>query len=62
MAGVLELVIRAIASFTLPGIFGYNGLVMVDVLAWIGASILLLIAYILQMPKFERDLYTRNLV
>lgn len=62
MAGVLELVIRTIASFTLPSIFGYNGIVMVDVLAWIGASILLLIAYILQMPKFERDLYTRNLV
>ncbi len=62
MAGVLELVIRAVASFTLPGIFGYNGIVMVDVLAWVGASILLFIAYMVQMPKFERNLYTRNLV
>lgn len=62
MAGVLELVIRTIASFTLPNIFGYNGIVMVDVLAWVGACILLFIAYIVQMPKFERNLYTKEIV
>ncbi len=60
MAGVSELVIRAVASSTLPKYFGYDGIVVVDVLSWVGACTMLLIAYIVQMPKFERDIYTRN--
>lgn len=51
MAGVLELVIRTAASLTLPRHFGYDGIVFTDVLSWIGASIMLLISYLVQMPK-----------
>lgn len=57
MAGVLELVIRAVASFSLPQIFGYDGIVLVDVLAWVGACIMLFIAYCIQMPKFHRRVF-----
>ncbi|MBQ0077922.1 MAG: MATE family efflux transporter [Bacteroidales bacterium] len=45
MAGVLELLIRAVAAATLPQRFGYNGIVLIDVLAWVGAAVLLAICY-----------------
>ena len=51
MAGVLELVIRAVGSHTLPHMFGYPGVPMVDVSAWIGACVMLFISYRIQMPK-----------
>lgn len=51
MAGVLELVIRTVASLTLPRHYGYDGVIVSDVLAWVGACIMLIISYIIQMPK-----------
>ncbi len=51
MAGVLELVIRTVASLTLPRHFGYDGVLVSDVLAWVGASLMLIVSYIIQMPK-----------
>lgn len=51
MAGVLELVIRCVASLTLPRHYGYDGVIISDVLAWVGASLMLIISYIIQMPK-----------
>lgn len=46
VGGVVELIARAGASLTLPRIFGYNGIVIIDMLAWIGAAIVVTIAYI----------------
>ena len=54
MAGVLELVIRTVAALTLPRHFGYDGIVFTDVLSWIGACILLLISYFVQMPRAQK--------
>lgn len=51
LAGVLELVIRTVASLTLPRLYGYDGVIFSDVSAWIGACIMLVISYIVQMPK-----------
>ncbi len=51
MAGVLELLIRAIGSATLPHLWGYTGITFIDVSAWIGASLMLFISYRIQMPK-----------
>lgn len=51
MAGVLELLIRAVSSNILPPHFGYNGIVMIDPLAWIGASMLLFIVYSIQIMR-----------
>lgn len=53
MAGILELVIRCATSFTLPVMFGYNGLIFVDVLAWVGACLLQMIAYYKVLPKLH---------
>ena len=54
LAGVLELVLRTVASMTLPRRFGYDGVIFSDVSAWIGACIMLVISYIIQMPKEKR--------
>ncbi len=51
LAGVLELLIRVVASLILPKYFGYNGVILVDVCAWVGACLLLFISYQIQMPK-----------
>ena len=53
MAGLLELAIRCVASFTLPKVWGYNGIVMIDMLAWIGAGVMLVVAYFWIMRKVE---------
>jgi len=54
MAGVAELVIRVVASLILPNYFGYQGVILVDVLAWVGACLLLYVSYRVQMPRSER--------
>lgn len=51
MAGVVELLIRGVASFTLPNMLGYLGITLIDVLAWVGACLWLLVSYCIQMPK-----------
>lgn len=45
MAGVAELVARAIVAFTLPAVLGYAGICLAGPLAWIAATIPLAIAY-----------------
>lgn len=54
MAGLFELLIRSVASFTLPKVWGYNGIVMIDMLAWIGAAVMLVIAYVCWVRKTRR--------
>ena len=57
MAGVTELLIRVVASLVLPKYFGYQGVILVDVLAWIGACTLLFISYRIQMPNWDHTLH-----
>lgn len=45
MAGVGELVIRAVTSFILPKLFGYTGVIYVDCLSWVLACTILAISY-----------------
>lgn len=45
MAGVGELLIRAVTSFILPRYFGYTGVIYVDCLSWVLACIILAISY-----------------
>lgn len=58
MAGVVELLVRVVASLILPKYWGYNGIILVDVLAWVGACLLLFVSYKIQMPK-GRKFYFR---
>ena len=53
MAGVLELIARSIVAFTLPKYIGFTGICLSDPVAWIAASIFLMITYYKKMKKIE---------
>lgn len=45
IAGLMELVMRVVAAFVLSDWFGFNGIVLANPLAWLGALVPLSIAY-----------------
>lgn len=47
MAGVFELVARAVVSFTLPGVLGYVGICLAGPIAWVAAAVPLGITYVI---------------
>ncbi len=52
-AGVMELIMRTLVAFTLPGLLGYQGVCFASPFAWIGATIWLLWAYFKAIPKLQ---------
>lgn len=52
-AGVMELIMRTLVAFTLPGLLGYQGVCFASPFAWIGATIWLLWAYFKTVPKLQ---------
>ena len=52
-AGVMELIMRTLVAFTLPGLLGYQGVCFASPCAWIGATIWLLWAYFKAIPKLQ---------
>jgi putative MATE family efflux protein len=53
LSSLQELLFRALAAFTLPGLLGYRGIILSSPMAWIAAAILLIFAYRLQMRHFR---------
>lgn len=53
MAGVLELIARSIVAFTLPKYIGFTGICLSDPVAWIAASVFLMITYYKKMKNIE---------
>ncbi|MDY6153109.1 MAG: MATE family efflux transporter [Terrisporobacter sp.] len=53
MAGVLELIARSIVAFTLPKYIGFTGICLSDPVAWVAASVFLMITYYKKMKKIE---------
>lgn len=51
ISGLLELIIRTVASLTLPLAIGYIGIVLVDASSWVGACLLLGISYYIITAK-----------
>ena len=60
MAGVFELIARAVVSFTLPGIIGFAGICFAGPFAWMAAAIPLGITYFIEMKKMMREWRQRN--
>lgn len=54
LSSIQELLFRALAAFTLPGLLGYKGIILSSPMAWIAAAILLIFAYRIQMRHFHR--------
>lgn len=55
MAGVFELIARAVVSFTLPGVIGFAGICLAGPLAWMAAAIPLGITYFIEIKKMMND-------
>ena len=55
MAGVYELLARAIVAFTLPKFIGFTGICLSDPIAWLSACIPLMISYYRKMKKIENE-------
>ncbi|MGL4736492.1 MAG: MATE family efflux transporter [Cellulosilyticaceae bacterium] len=53
MAGVFELIARAVVAYTLPAFIGFAGICLADPAAWIAAFIPLVIVYTIKMRQLE---------
>ncbi len=56
MAGVVELLIRIVTSAVLPPRMGFPGIPLIDVLAWVGACVMLAVAYYCLIPKEKSEI------
>ncbi len=52
-AGVMELIMRTLVAFILPGLLGFQGVCFASPFAWIGATVWLLWAYFKTVPKLQ---------
>jgi Na+-driven multidrug efflux pump len=55
MAGVFELVARAVIAFVLPGMIGYVGVCLAGPAAWVAAAVPLAISYVVIIKQVERQ-------
>ncbi len=55
MAGVFELIARAVVSFTLPGVLGFTGICLAGPIAWMAAAIPLGITYFIEIKKMMQS-------
>ena len=56
IAGIMELVMRAVAAIVLSNLFGFTGATLANPMAWLGSLIPLMIAYYI----FKHKLQTRD--
>ena len=54
LSGLAELVMRTGAALLLPALIGYSGVFWAEILAWIGADLLLIPSYYATYHKYER--------
>ncbi len=54
ISSIAELVMRAIAAFTLPALLGYTGICFASPVAWCGAGFLIPFCYLYRMRNIER--------
>lgn len=59
VGGTIELVMRVLVAFVMPGLLGFLGVCFAGPAAWIGADIPLIIAYFYEMKKFDKLEKTR---
>ena len=62
MAGVFELIARALVAFTLPSVIGFTGICLSDPVAWRAAAVPLMITYYRKMNKIESENIQKGMV
>lgn len=55
MAGVYELLARALVAFTLPNVLGFTGICLADPVAWLAAAIPLGLTYFNRIKKITKE-------
>ncbi len=55
VSGIAEFIMRTGGVLILPGILGENGIFIAEVLAWMGADLILVPSYFLTMAKLKRN-------
>lgn len=55
MAGVYELLARALVAFTLPNVLGFKGICLADPVAWLAAAIPLGLTYFNRIKKITKE-------
>ena len=55
MSGFAEFIMRTGAALLLPAVIGYWGIFLAEVLAWLGADIILVASYYLTIKRFPRQ-------
>ncbi|MBQ8506763.1 MAG: MATE family efflux transporter [Clostridia bacterium] len=56
MSGIAEFVMRTGSAFLLPGLIGYSGLFWAEILAWIGADLILVTSYYASYAHLRRSI------
>ncbi len=54
MGGVSELLLRVVAAFVFARYFGYPGVCLASPTAWIGATAILIVTYVIVMKRYAR--------
>ena len=55
-SGIAEFVMRTASALILPGLIGYPGVFWAEVLAWLGADLILVTSYYVQYRRFHREI------
>ena len=59
VGGGIELVLRTAIAFILPPLIGFTGICVAGPSAWIGASVPLIIVFLLLIPRYQRQYVPR---
>lgn len=51
VSGLSEFAMRTLAAFLLPALFGHNGMLFAELMAWIGADVVLFFSYIYSIRR-----------
>ena len=54
MSGVAEFVMRTGAALILPYLFGQEGIFYAEILAWLGADVILAVSYFVKMRQLQQ--------
>lgn len=56
VSGIAEFVMRTLSALLLPGLIGYSGAFWAEILAWIGADLILIPSYFVTLKKLFKKL------
>ena len=60
VSGIMELCMRAAAALILPVYFGQDGIFYAEILAWTGATVVLVASYYVELRIRQRKLIFGN--